>query len=254
MDIAQQKTDEKKKRRNKQRCKYPLSRHARATNRTMDRRNRKGIERNNKGKTNKQLKKEANGAIDEAEEVTEIKKQKQREQQEKQIVEIEEAIEEENKTAHTETNSCDANLREQHEQRTEQTEKEEEKTTLEENRPAMREQQCWGKIGLVEYNAKTTRWECRINDCEDEIDTAKKYHIVGKNTILNSNFGPDQQEMTCPYCRKTMNAMRRLFIHLKIQPQAGNWNVETCPKLTPEETPRGKWAKILLRMKGAYQK
>ena len=47
-----------------------------------------------------------------------------------------------------------------------------------------------------------------------------------------------------------MNAMGRLFIHLKIQPQAGNWNVETCPKLTPEETPRGKWAKILLRMKG----
>ena len=63
-------------------------------------------------------------------------------------------------------------------------------------------------------------------------------------------FGPDQQEMTCPYCRKTMNAMRRLFIHIKIQPQEGHWNIETCPKLMPEETPRGKWAKVLLRMKG----
>ena len=44
--------------------------------------------------------------------------------------------------------------------------------------------------------------------------------------------------------------MRRLFIHIKVQPQACDWNIETCPKLPPEETPRGKWAKILLRMKG----
>ena len=56
--------------------------------------------------------------------------------------------------------------------------------------------------------------------------------------------------MTSPYCSKTMNAMRRLFIHIKIQPQEGHWDIETCPKLMPEETPRDKWAKVLLRMKG----
>ena len=56
--------------------------------------------------------------------------------------------------------------------------------------------------------------------------------------------------MTCPYCRKTMNAMGGLFIHLKIQPQAGDWDIETCPKLQLNDTPRDKWAKILQRMKG----
>ena len=56
--------------------------------------------------------------------------------------------------------------------------------------------------------------------------------------------------MTGPYCSKTMNAMGRLFIHIKIQPQAGHWDIETCPRLTPEEKPRDKWAKVLLRMKG----
>ena len=52
-----------------------------------------------------------------------------------------------------------------------------------------------------------------------------------------------------PYCRKTMSAMDRLFIHMKIQPHEGDWDIETCPKLQPNDTPRDKWAKILLRTK-----
>ena len=53
-----------------------------------------------------------------------------------------------------------------------------------------------------------------------------------------------------PLLWKTLNATNRLFIHLKIQPQKGGWNTETCPKLIPEDTPRDKWAKLILRMKG----
>ena len=37
---------------------------------------------------------------------------------------------------------------------------------------------------------------------------------------------------------------------MKIQPQKGGWDTETCHKLIPEDTPRDKWAKLILRMKG----
>ena len=37
---------------------------------------------------------------------------------------------------------------------------------------------------------------------------------------------------------------------MEVQPQEGNRNIETCPKLQPRDTPRDKWAKILLRTKG----
>ena len=44
--------------------------------------------------------------------------------------------------------------------------------------------------------------------------------------------------------------MGRLYIHMQVSPQEGNWNTETCQKLQQEDTPMGKWAKILLRLKG----
>ena len=47
-----------------------------------------------------------------------------------------------------------------------------------------------------------------------------------------------------------MNAIDRLLIHLEIESQGGNWNVETRLKMPQEDTPRDKWAKILLRIKG----
>ena len=73
---------------------------------------------------------------------------------------------------------------------------------------------------------------------------------IGKKHHSEQYYGPDLQEVTCPYCGKTLNAANRLFIHMKIQPQNGGWNTETCPKLIPEDTPRDKWAKLILRMKG----
>ena len=63
-------------------------------------------------------------------------------------------------------------------------------------------------------------------------------------------FGPKAQEVTCPYCSKTLNAIDRLLKHLEIAAQEGDWNIETCAKMQKEETTRDKWAQILLRMKG----
>ena len=47
-----------------------------------------------------------------------------------------------------------------------------------------------------------------------------------------------------------MNAIGRLFIHLEIQSQVGNWNVETFLNMPQEDTPRDKWEKILMGTKG----
>ena len=44
--------------------------------------------------------------------------------------------------------------------------------------------------------------------------------------------------------------MGRLFIHMEVQPQEGNRNIETWPKLQQNDTPRDKWATTLLKMKG----
>ena len=63
-------------------------------------------------------------------------------------------------------------------------------------------------------------------------------------------YGPDIQEVICPYCIKSLNAISRLFIHVKIQPQNGGWGTETCHKLIPDDTPREKWAKLIMRAKG----
>ena len=41
-----------------------------------------------------------------------------------------------------------------------------------------------------------------------------------------------------------------MLIHMKIQPQKGEWDTETCHKLISEDTPRDKWAKLVLGMKG----
>ena len=40
------------------------------------------------------------------------------------------------------------------------------------------------------------------------------------------------------------------YSYMKIQTRKGGGNTETCHKLIPEDTPRGKWAKLILRMKG----
>ena len=37
---------------------------------------------------------------------------------------------------------------------------------------------------------------------------------------------------------------------MEVKPKEGNWNIETCPELRQNDTPRDKWEKILLKMKG----
>ena len=76
-----------------------------------------------------------------------------------------------------------------------------------------------GKIGLAEYNPNKKIWECRIDECEAEIDTTKKISPRRKKHHHEHYFRPNAQETTCPYCIKTMNAIGRLFIHLEIQSQ-----------------------------------
>ena len=83
-----------------------------------------------------------------------------------------------------------------------------------------------------------------------QIHTGKGITRHSKTHRTEQYFGPNRQEMTCPYCRKTMSALEVLVIHMEIRPQGGSRNVETCAKLQAQVTPRGKWAKILLRMKG----
>ena len=82
------------------------------------------------------------------------------------------------------------------------------------------------------------------------MDTSRKISQHRKKYHGEQYYGPDTREVICPYCGKTLNATNRLFVHMKIQPQKGGWNTETCPKLIPEDTPRDKWAKLILRMKG----
>ena len=60
--------------------------------------------------------------------------------------------------------------------------KQEEKTTEQ----TKRRTHYWGKVGLVEYNPDTNKWECRIDECEAEIDTVRKISPHRKNTTQNT--------------------------------------------------------------------
>ena len=51
-----------------------------------------------------------------------------------------------------------------------------------------RERTCWGRIGLVEFNERTEKWECRIDDCQEEMDTSRKISQHRKNTMENSTM------------------------------------------------------------------
>ena len=48
----------------------------------------------------------------------------------------------------------------------------------------------WEKVGLVEYNLDTNKWECRIDECEAEIDTAEKISPRRKNTTHDTTLDP----------------------------------------------------------------
>ena len=113
-----------------------------------------------------------------------------------------------------------------------------------------RERISWERIGLVEFNEKTMKWECRIEDCQEEMDTAKKIARHRKKCHDEQYYGPNKQEVYCPYCGKSLSTTSNMLIHMKIQPQKGEWDTETCHKLISEDTPRDKWAKLVLGMKG----
>jgi len=63
-------------------------------------------------------------------------------------------------------------------------------------------------------------------------------------------FGPNRQEMTCLYCSKTMSAMKILVVHIESHPQGGSRHIEIRTQIHTQDTPRDKWGKILLQMKG----
>ena len=69
--------------------------------------------------------------------------------------------------------------------------------------PARRRRR-FGNIGLSEYNPEMQIWECRIDDCEAKIEksTGVSHHRRLRRSEQYS--GPNRQEMTCPYCRRTM--------------------------------------------------
>ena len=107
-----------------------------------------------------------------------------------------------------------------------------------------------GNIELVEYNQEKKLRECIIGECEAQIETAKSISRHRRIHRSEQYFGPTRQEMACPYCSKKWSALELLFAHVKVRPQGGSRDIETCTEIHTQDTPRDKWAKILLRMKG----
>ena len=63
-------------------------------------------------------------------------------------------------------------------------------------------------------------------------------------------FGPNEQEITRPYRRKTISAQNKLLMYIKLSHLEGNRNMIICPKLHSDDKLKEKWIKILLKMKG----
>ena len=101
----------------------------------------------------------------------------------------------------------------------------------------------WGNLGLVEYNQEKQIWECRIENCEMQINTSRGMTRRRKIHRPEHYFGPNRQEMTCPYCSKTMSAAEILVVPMETHPQGGSRNIEICTQIHAQDTPRDNWAK-----------
>merc|ERR1712112_297841 len=71
-----------------------------------------------------------------------------------------------------------------------------------------------------------------------EMDTSKKIARHRKKCHDEQYYGPNKQEVYRPYCGKSLSTTSNMLIHMKIQPQKGEWGTETCHKLISEDTPR----------------
>ena len=102
-----------------------------------------------------------------------------------------------------------------------------------------KENTTWGDIGLVEYNSKTITWETRIGDCGAQMEKTKRISHHRRKHHPEHYFGPNKQDITYPYFRKTTSALNRLLIQIELSPQEGNRNIDTSHiynKKTPRET------------------
>ena len=59
-----------------------------------------------------------------------------------------------------------------------------------------------GKIGLVEYNESKGRWECRIDDCKEEMNTTRKIAQHRKNITPNSTTDQTRRKYHSPIAEK----------------------------------------------------
>ena len=48
------------------------------------------------------------------------------------------------------------------------------------------------------------------------------------------HFGPNKQDITCPYCRNALIAQKKILMHIELAPHGGNGNMEIRQQLRRE--------------------
>ena len=89
------------------------------------------------------------------------------------------------------------------------------------------------------------------------IGTLQTHHAMGEVTIPSPKqeaprAHPRQTRnlITRPYFRKTYTSHERVPVRIEHAKKEGSGNTEICTNLSMEDTPRGKWDKVLLTTKG----
>ena len=116
--------------------------------------------------------------------------------------------------------------------------------------PPRRDYTEWGNIGLAEYNPGAKRWAFRFEHCAKEAPGERSLYMRRERDRPRNFRGESMSAITCPYCNKTYSARSRLLLRLEMSPQSGNRNTEICPKPETTDSPRSKWLKTLLKIKG----
>ena len=124
------------------------------------------------------------------------------------------------------------------------------KEDAEQKQGRRRHHATWEDIGLVEYNPKTTKCGCRIQQCQRAMITQRLTHYRRSQQHPEHNLGKNKKDITRPYCNKTYWAQDRLLMHIELSLRKRNRNAEICINLKAEDAPREKWIKMMRKMGG----
>ena len=111
-----------------------------------------------------------------------------------------------------------------------------------------RKHATWGDIGIAEYNPQATKWECRFEHCQQEMDTEKNT-LSQEQKVRNRTLG-NTLRSRMPVLQQDIQCVGRIIHTYRTSASEMKSRHGNMPNATDRRHPGGKWTTALLKMKG----